>query len=990
MNEPAKPDDRISASRGSGMSPADPSDTVDAPKASREESAADSEATTGPSASTPASGRKPPNTTLDYVSSDSAGAFNLGETVDKAVASSRDDSSFSVSPPDGPGHPPAVERGEGRFPVVPGYEILEVLGRGAMGVVYKARHRNLKRMVALKMILAGDQANDLERDRFRVEAEAAAQLQHANIVQVYEVGEQNGCSFLSLEYVNGGSLKERLRGTPQPVQAAAELVQVLAQAMDYAHRKGIVHRDLKPANVMLMQTGPSGPRTLSTPSSGGRGWGGSWLSQPGASESTLTATPLVDQLYGIPKIADFGLAKQLEGDSSQTRSGTILGTPSYMAPEQAAGRSKDVGPLADQHALGAVLYELLTGRPPFHGATMLETLEQVRFQEPVPPSRLQPKVPRDLENICLKCLQKEPSKRYPHASALAEDLHRFIRGEPILARPVSAPERVLRWCRRNPRVATLTGSVIALGIALLFGSIYYNVMLTEETKEKEKQRKFADEQAQLAKKNEAIAKEQRDRADESAKVAKEQRKLALTTLGSLITTVQNELKKEPRTQNLRRKVLEIAMKDLQAVAKNLDVKISLKDSSLAAAHRQMGQIFLKLGKTSEARDQYQKSDEIYAAMAQQDPSSAEAKAALASSKWLLGLVNLKMKGQTAIARDHYLQARNLAAELEKGPRDPKVPLPAIQALLAEAEDGVGWTTIDANPKEALEHYLAAMKIRRQLMDNAPEKERANWSFPLSNSYLLVSGASFRSGQESDARQYLRLTLQIRQALAEGHPDNMEYQRHRGFALQRQGDLDLRTGHLEEARVYYLRALDIYRKLVDKEPDDAGFKADLGRSYYDVATVAWLQKNKETATKNYQEACKLRQALADLDREDISARKELMIALARCGQDTEAAKLADSVLKGIGSDPSSLVEVAGCYALCYQALGDNPSASAEKQKRRDTYLEASLKALQRAVDNGFRDRIGLTTEPDLIPIHGQLEYEKIVKELNEPAATTKRP
>jgi serine/threonine protein kinase len=237
---------------------------------------------------------------------------------------------------------PAVKVQE--LPSVAGYQILGILGRGAMGVVYKARQRGLQRIVALKMILAGGHASESEVARFRSEAEAVGQLQHPNIVQVYEVGEQDGCPFFSLEFVDGGSLNKKIAGEPQPIRPAAHLVMLLAQGMEAAHQKGIIHRDLKPSNVMLTQ-----PR------------------QPGSSGSSAGAL-LSESHYGVPKIADFGLAKRLEDESGQTRSGAILGTPSYMAPEQAEGRSKQVGPLADVYALGAVLYELLTGRPPFRGA----------------------------------------------------------------------------------------------------------------------------------------------------------------------------------------------------------------------------------------------------------------------------------------------------------------------------------------------------------------------------------------------------------------------------------------------------------------------------------------------------------------------------------------------------------------------------------------------------------------------------------------------
>jgi WD40 repeat protein/tetratricopeptide (TPR) repeat protein len=296
-----------------------------------------------------------------------------------------------------------------------------------MGVVYKARQIGLKRLVALKMILGRDDATEQALARFRHEAEAIARLRHPHIVQVYEIGEAEGRPFFSLEFVDGGSLAERLRGTPLPPRQAAELAEVLARAVHAAHQEGIVHRDLKPANVLLAAD-------------------------------------------GTPKITDFGLAKRLDDDSGQTLPGQVMGTPSYMAPEQAAGKVKEVGPLADVYALGAILYELLTGRPPFRGVTAHETLHQVLTEEPVPPSRLQPKTPRDLETICLECLRKEPRKRYRDALALAEDCAAYLKGEPIRARPVGPLGRLGRWCRRNPVVAGLAG-LAALLLAGLFAVI---------------------------------------------------------------------------------------------------------------------------------------------------------------------------------------------------------------------------------------------------------------------------------------------------------------------------------------------------------------------------------------------------------------------------------------------------------------------------------------------------------------------------------------
>jgi serine/threonine protein kinase len=309
---------------------------------------------------------------------------------------------------------------------VPGYEVLEEVGRGGMGVVYKARQVQLGRLVALKMIQSGVGADAEERRRFRIEAEAVARLQHPGIVQIHSVGEHEGHPFLVLEFVAGKSLAQRLDGKPWPARDAAGLVEDLARAVHYAHERGIVHRDLKPANVLLAAP-----------------------AKPQAAEGSA-ACGLAEV---TPKITDFGLAKFLDRATQQTQTGHILGTPQYMAPEQAAGQNNQVGPATDVYALGATLYELLTGRPPFQGESFLTVLEQVRHDEPQPPRRLRRDVPRDLETICLKCLAKPPEKRYGSALALAEDLRRWREHEPITARRPGWGERLLLGARRRPAAA---------------------------------------------------------------------------------------------------------------------------------------------------------------------------------------------------------------------------------------------------------------------------------------------------------------------------------------------------------------------------------------------------------------------------------------------------------------------------------------------------------------------------------------------------------
>jgi WD40 repeat protein/Tfp pilus assembly protein PilF len=320
------------------------------------------------------------------------------------------------------------EPGLDEHPNIHGYEILGVLGWGGMGVVYRAWQHRLNRMVALKLVRAGAHASPQVLARVRVEAEAVARLQHPNIVQIHQVGQHAGCPFLVLELVDGPSLAQSLASTPQATPRAVELVELLARAIHSAHGQGVVHRDLTPANILL------------------------------------TAD-------GVPKITDFGLAKiVIGGEGLRTQTGELLGTPSYMAPEQAASRHEAIGAATDVYALGAILYEMLTGRPPFKAESPLETIRQVVADEPVAPSRLRPKLPRDLETICLKCLRKEPAQRYASAAALADDLRRFLDGRPILARRSGAAERAWRWCRRNPGLATACTTAAAAVVTLAFVS----------------------------------------------------------------------------------------------------------------------------------------------------------------------------------------------------------------------------------------------------------------------------------------------------------------------------------------------------------------------------------------------------------------------------------------------------------------------------------------------------------------------------------------
>ncbi len=304
---------------------------------------------------------------------------------------------------------PSADDARNRWPTVLGYETLAELGRGGMGVVYKSRQVASDRLVALKLIRDGALAGPQDLARFRIEAEAAARMRHPNIVELYEIGEHQGRPYFAMELVEGGSLDRHLAGQPLPAAMSADLICTLARAVHHAHTQQVVHRDLKPANVLLASTVPL-----------------------------------------APKITDFGLAKRLDSQSTAwTQEGAILGTASYMAPEQAAGRVRDIGPKVDVYALGAMLYEFLTGRPPFRGESWQQTIQQVIGDEPAPPTRFSPTVPRELETICLKCLEKEPDRRYASALELADDLGRFLDAKPVVATPLSETERLARLAARD-------------------------------------------------------------------------------------------------------------------------------------------------------------------------------------------------------------------------------------------------------------------------------------------------------------------------------------------------------------------------------------------------------------------------------------------------------------------------------------------------------------------------------------------------------------
>jgi serine/threonine protein kinase len=841
-----------------------------------------------------------------------------------------------------------------QFREVAGYEILQVLGRGAMGVVYKARQRNLRRLVALKMVLAGEHASRQDMVRFHTEAMAAAELRHPNIVQVYELGEHNGLPFLSLEYVDGGSLKEMLKGRlPLEPKPAALLTQILVHAMDHAHRHNIIHRDLKPANVLLAVSDEQG-ETI---------------------QRTVTGSPVSFNFKGIhwiPKIADFGLAKRLEAHSDeQTHTGTVLGTAVYMPPEQAEGRSKEVGPLGDQYALGVMLYEFLTGRPPFQGSSIWETLELVRKQEPLPPSRLQPKLPRDLEIICLKCLQKDPQKRYATTAALAEDLRRFLAGEPIKARPVSNMERFARWCQRNPRVAALTGVVFLLLLSAAIGGLAFAYVLNLEKNQKEQAR-------QLAVDNQRIAEENAIAAEKARAAADEQGGLALSTLGKLATGVQTKLEDSPGTNDLRAEILQSIAEDIAKVATTSEKAGVVKRTS-AAARFQMGSVLSDQKKFTEAREEYKLAYQTLRELAENEPQSDKNRGNLALVLTSLGDMALQLEGPEA-AREYYDQGLALRKEIVEHPRVKDLDPVDARRSLANSYDKLAM--IETLPQQRESYARQAMNLRKSV-DSKNPKDSASRA-DLASSSLMVGNALLEQGKLQEARPLLIEGIQLREQLVKDRPHSVNAKHNLALGLESLGDTYLLAREPGPAKEDYGKALQNYQDLHLSDAGNVHHMDDLARAYYRVATAELYLGDLQASQEHYGDALKLRETLAQKSSGNVFVLEALMIAQARCGQFEKASQIAKKIQNhpSFGKQSYHLFQVACCYALCADVATKSKAAStstAEALTRADSYAERAIGALKDAVARGYSSLFSIETDPDLEPIRHTAKFDAALRE-----------
>jgi tRNA A-37 threonylcarbamoyl transferase component Bud32/tetratricopeptide (TPR) repeat protein len=683
------------------------------------------------------------------------------------------------------------------------YEILQEIAEGGMGVVYKARQRKLNRIVALKMILAGRLANALEVERFYAEAEAAANLRHPNIVDVYEVGEIGGRHFFSMEFINGQSLSDLVRRQPLEPQRAAQLVKKIAETIQFAHEQGVIHRDLKPSNVLLDERGE-------------------------------------------PMITDFGLAKRTKGNGSQaTLTGQVIGTPSYMPPEQARGA--EVGTEGDVYSMGAILYELLTAAPPFSAAHPLDTIKQVLEVEPVPPRVRNPSLPRDLETICLKCLQKEPARRYATAGELADELGRYLEGKPIRARPVSVLEKIWRWRRRNPSLALCC--VACLGSLLLAAGVLVGAYVRVSL---------------------ALA---------DARQSFQHTRTAIDELFNIVS--ESTLLNEPGAQGLRKELLLKARDLYHEVLAQRGHDPAIRDE-LALSYFRLGRIMQEIDTPQEALGALTTAREMQTALAGENAQDQQVRDALGDTLTALGKSYDKLR-QYDQAQAAYLEAVQIReqlaatddnAESRRKLLNAYMNLAVIQKMRGDLADN------DADAaafyRAAHEQYLNEQRERQKQLEPSPDAE--DLRLDLAKGFYNLANVAFEMRHYPEAAKYAQQAVAEFSRLVADAPENLEYQYLHALAVRRCGDVEREPA---VAQTYYEQAIRSLRGLAETNPQVHKYAAALASVYMNQGLVDADTKQDAAAVASFEQAIGVLRRLVQETKQP-SYRRDLGNALTALG------------------------------------------------------------------------------------------------------------
>jgi serine/threonine-protein kinase len=776
---------------------------------------------------------------------------------------------------------------------VGGYELLGELARGGMGVVYRARQLRPNRVVALKMLRAGPRAGADELRRFRAEAEAAARLDHPNIVPIYEVGEHDGQPFFSMKLVDGGHLGTRVPELLDSPRESAALLAAVARAVHYAHQRGVLHRDLKPANILLQM--------------GNGEWGV-------GNEAGSFPTP--HSPFPIPKITDFGLAKLLSADGSTpdglgglTQTGTALGTPAYMAPEQAAGGPAAATTAADVYSLGAILYELLTGRPPFRAETPLATLRRVTESEPERPRQVRAGVPRDLETVALKCLEKDPARRYPSAAELADDLERWLRGETIKARPVGPLGALERWARRQP---VLAGLAAALAVAVVAGLAASTVLWRQA----ERHAAAAEERERESERLRTLAEQNWRESERLRELVEANFRLAHRAVGDFCNRfTEQQLNDDAARQGLGRELLDTALKYYQEfLAVRGDDPALLEE--FADAHFRLASLKSMTGSRTEALAAFEKARSIYDDLIRRHPDRASLRSARA---WILnriGLVQADLGRQTdalASFRDARVALEELTA---RRPEDAELAHRIVSVLghegnahralgdRAAADDcyrrqgeqaervqrllpGNRVARLDQavslhNRAITAPDRAAAAELQRQALriEEALVAERPGLRdtvIALAKSYWELAGDQVSAGRPEEAVRSARRGVELLENLAKNQPRATNVLSELAAGLRQLGIAQREADQLRPALASLQEAMRIDARLVEDHPDLPGYLNNAAKDHFDIGLLLMRNNQWSDAARAFEKACELRRKVVADDPALISYRVDLAMS-----------------------------------------------------------------------------------------------------------------